>query len=92
LQKLIQGENIVKYIETQLIKWWGYFNRLEDTKLVKRNTDWNRIGIRTKGRPKNRWRDEVINNVKKLRMRKCFQLVKDREQPGMILCRRPITV
>jgi len=51
---------------------------MEDIKLVKHITDWNPTGIRSKGRPKNRWRDEVINDVKKLKLRKCFQLVRDR--------------
>jgi hypothetical protein len=32
---------------------------MEDTKLGKKITDWNPIGIRTKGRPKNRWGEEV---------------------------------
>jgi hypothetical protein len=54
LQKLILGEDIVWYIETQRIKFWGYFNRLQDIKLVKHITDWKPIGIRTKERPKNR--------------------------------------
>jgi hypothetical protein len=45
-------------------------------KLVK-ITDWNPIGVRTKGRPKNRWRDEVIHDLKKLRLRNWSQLVKD---------------
>jgi hypothetical protein len=28
--------------------------------------DWNSIGARTKGRPKNRWKDEEINGIKKI--------------------------
>ena len=28
--------------------------------------DWNSIGTRTKGRPNNRWKDEVINDIKKI--------------------------
>jgi hypothetical protein len=59
---LIKGEDIVKNITPQRIKWWGHLNRIEDTKLVKKITDWNPTGIRTKGRSKNRWSDEVINN------------------------------
>jgi hypothetical protein len=42
---------------------------MEGTKLVKKISDWNPIGVRTKGRPKNRWRDEVINDLKKLKLR-----------------------
>jgi hypothetical protein len=75
---LIQGEDIVKYMETQRIKWWEYL-RLEDIKLIKHITDWNPIRIRTKGRPNDRRRDEAINGVKKLKLRNCIQLVKDRK-------------
>ena len=39
---------------------------MEGVKLGKKMTDRNPIGLRTKGRPKNRWRDEVINDLKKL--------------------------
>jgi len=42
---------------------------------VKKITHWNPIGIRNKGRPKNRWRDEVINDLKKVKLRSWIQLV-----------------
>jgi hypothetical protein len=32
--------------------------------------DWNPIGVRTKRRPKKRWRDEVINDLKRLKLRR----------------------
>ena len=49
LQKLIKGEDIVKYIGAQRIKWWGHLHRMEYIKLVKKTTDWNSMGVRTKG-------------------------------------------
>jgi hypothetical protein len=55
---------------------------MEDIKLVKKFTDWNPIGIRTKGRSMTRWSDEVIYDLKKLKLRNWIQLVKD-ERPGM---------
>jgi hypothetical protein len=58
---------------------WGHFNKMDDTKLVTRITDWDSIGVRTKGRPKNRWRDEAINDLKKLKLRYWIQLVKNRK-------------
>jgi hypothetical protein len=57
---LIKGTDILKYITTQIIRRWGHLNRVEDIKLVE-ITDRNHKGVRTKGRPKNRWIDEVIN-------------------------------
>jgi hypothetical protein len=78
LQKLIK-ENIVKYLQGQRMKWWRRLNRMEDIKLVKKVTVWKPIEVRTKGRPKNRWRDEVINDLKKPKLRIWIQIVKDRK-------------
>ena len=69
LRKLIKGEDTVKYIKARRIKWWGCLNRMADTKLFKKITDWNPIGVRTKGWSKNRWIDEVINDLEKLKLR-----------------------
>jgi len=78
LQKLIQADDI-KYIKSQRIKWWGHLNKMKDIKLVKHINDWNPLGIRAKGRPKYRWENEVITEIKKLKLRNCIQFVKDRK-------------
>jgi hypothetical protein len=52
---------------------------MEDIKLVKKVTEWDSIGIRTKEQPQNRWRDEVINDLKKLKLRNLIQLIRDRK-------------
>ena len=52
---------------------------MEDVKLVKKITDWNLVGVRTRGRLKNSCRDEVINNLKNIQMRNWSQIVKDRK-------------
>jgi hypothetical protein len=44
---------------------------MEDIKLVKKITEWDPIGIRTKEQPQNRWRDEVINDLMELKPRNC---------------------
>ena len=64
---MIKGKDIVKCMEAQRMKWWGHLNIVEVIKLVKKITDWSSIGKRTKGRTKNKWRDEVINDLKKIK-------------------------
>jgi len=41
---------------------------MEDIKLVNKITEWDYIGTRTKGQPQNKWRDEVINDLMKLKL------------------------
>jgi hypothetical protein len=47
----------------------GHLNRMEKTKRREKITEWNAIGMRYKGHPKNRWRDEVLNYLKGLKVR-----------------------
>jgi hypothetical protein len=46
------------------------------TKTVAKIMEWNLIGMRSKVRPRNRWRDEVLNDLKKLKLRNWTYLVK----------------
>jgi hypothetical protein len=41
------------------------------TKTVRKTTEWNPNGMRSKGCPKNRWGDEELNNLKKLKVKNC---------------------
>jgi hypothetical protein len=45
-----------------------HLNIKEEIKLVKKIAKWNPTGVRTKGRPKNRWRDAVIYDLKKIKL------------------------
>ena len=75
-EKLLRG--IVTYIRAQRIKWWGHLNRMEETKTTRKIMERDRIGMRSEGRPKNRWGDTVLNDLKTLRVKDWTYLVKDR--------------
>jgi hypothetical protein len=51
---------------------------MEKTKTVRKITEWNPIGMRSRRRPKNRWKGEVLNDLKKLKVKSWTYLVKDR--------------
>jgi nicotinamide riboside kinase len=53
----------------------GHLNRI----LVRWITDWNPMGVRAKGRPQSRWRDEALDDLKKLKLRNWNQIVKGRK-------------
>jgi hypothetical protein len=46
---------------------------------VRKITEWNPIGMRSKGRSKNRRKDEVRNDLKKLKVKNWTYFVKDRK-------------
>jgi hypothetical protein len=56
---------------------WG--EGMGKTKTVMKATEWNPIGMRSKGRPRNRWNDEVLNGLEKLKLKNWTFLVKNRK-------------
>jgi hypothetical protein len=60
----MRGEDTVKYVMAQRIKLWGHLYRMEKTKTVRKITEWNPVGMGSKGCGKNRWKDEVLNDLK----------------------------
>jgi hypothetical protein len=66
LNKLIGGANVVRFIEAQRLKWWGHLHRMEEYRMVRRNFEWSQMGRRSRGHPRNRWRDEVLKDVRVL--------------------------
>jgi hypothetical protein len=79
LQTLIKGEEIVTYTERSTNNKMVGTSKQNGRYKTSSDHDWNPKGISTKGRPKNRWRYEVINDFKKLKLRNWMQLVKDRK-------------
>ena len=68
----IRGGDIIKYTKIQRVKLWRYLSRMESIKLVKKTTNWKPVGIRTNGRPKISWGNEVINYLRKIKIEKMF--------------------
>jgi hypothetical protein len=55
IEALMKEENIVRFIKSQTLAWYGH----EYNKNVKAIMKWNPIDRRSRGRPKTRWKDEV---------------------------------
>ena len=60
------GEDIVNCIKAQRIKGWGHLKRMGGIKLRQEIIFCSPIRVRIERRPKNKWRDEVINDLEKL--------------------------
>jgi hypothetical protein len=78
LDKLVGRGGVVKYVTAQRMKLCGHLNRTGKTKTVGKITELNPTGKRVKGRPKNRWKDEVLNDLKTLNAKNWAYLVKER--------------
>ena len=51
LDKLIKHKNIINYIKTQRLSWFGHVQRMQDTRTVKKIFNLKTLTKRLQGRP-----------------------------------------
>jgi hypothetical protein len=65
LDKLIRHKNIINYIKAQRLSWFGRLHRMPEERMVQKLYKWKPMLRRPLGRPKNRWEDDIRNDIKK---------------------------
>lgn len=60
---------ISSYIKLQRLKWFGHLNRMEENKQMYRIYRSAPFKARPRGRPKDKWRDRVLENMREVKIR-----------------------
>jgi hypothetical protein len=79
LCKLFNEPDIVKYIKINRLGWAGHVIRMDNNRTVKKVLDTKPIGTRKIGRPKLRWEDDVIQDIKTLGVKNWRNLAMEKE-------------
>jgi hypothetical protein len=69
LEKLIKHKNIINYIKAQRLSWFGHLHRIPEERMLKKVCKWKPMLRRPLGRPKNRWEDDIRNDIRKLKIK-----------------------
>jgi hypothetical protein len=77
LDKLIGHKNIINHTKTQRLSWFGHLHRMPEERMVKKVHKWNLMLTRPLGRPKNRWEDDIRNDMKKLKIKNWTSCIQD---------------
>jgi len=56
----------------------GHIQRMDQARPTRKLLDWKPIGIRPVGRPRQRWQEDVMEDVKKLKLKNWKERAKDR--------------
>jgi hypothetical protein len=78
IDNLIEGADIVRFIKAQRIKWLGHIHRMDQARPTGKLLDWKPMGNRPVGKPKQRWQEDVMEDLKKLKVKNWKETAKDR--------------
>jgi hypothetical protein len=67
-------KNIINYIKAQRLSWFGYVQRMPDTRRVKKIFNWKPLTKRSQGRSKYRWEDYIKQDICQMKIKKLDSL------------------
>jgi hypothetical protein len=79
LYELFNEPDIVKYIKINRLGWAGHVTRMDNNTTVKKVFNAKPLGIRKTRRPKLRWEDDVIQNIKTLGVKNWRNVAMEKE-------------
>jgi hypothetical protein len=78
LDELIKHRNIINYVKSQRLSWFGHTNRMPETSTAWNIYKWKPFTSRPVGRPKSRCEDDARNDLKKIKLIKWTEQVQNR--------------
>jgi hypothetical protein len=76
----LQGADIVKFIKSCRIGWYGHVERMQKQRMPKQIAATTIEGIRKRGRPRKRWKDEVEEELNVMGMKNGRAAARDRRK------------
>ena len=65
-------------VRAQRLKWLGHIQRLDQARPTRKLLDWKPMGTRPVGKPRQRWQEDVMEDLKKLKVKNWKETAKDR--------------
>ena len=78
LDELINHRNTINYVKAQRLSWFGHTNRMPEPGIVRKIYKWKPSTSRPVRRPKSRCEDGVRNDLRKMKLIKWAEKVRDR--------------
>jgi hypothetical protein len=78
IDNLIEGADMVRSIKAQRIKCLGHIQRMDQGTPTRKLLDCKPVGTRPVGKPRQRWQEDVMEDLKKLKVKNCKEAAEDR--------------
>jgi len=69
---------IVTFIKAQRIKWLGHIQKIVQARPTRKLLDWKPMGSRPVEKPRQRWQEDVTEDLKKLKVKNWKDAAMDR--------------
>jgi hypothetical protein len=85
LDRLIEVQDIVRFIKAQRLRWLGHVERMPETQMPKRMLKERLANRRRRGRPRRRWIEDVMADLATMGIRGWRIKAADREVCGAVV-------
>ena len=68
----------MRFIKAQRIKWLGHIQRIDQARPTRKLLDWKPMGTRPVGKSRQRWQENVMEDLKKLKVKNWKETAEDR--------------
>jgi hypothetical protein len=85
LNRSIKGEDIVKFIKAQRMRWLGHVKRMEVGAMPRKMMEGRLFIGRRKRRPRLRWMDDDVADLKVMKIKQWMEKTKDRKQWRLVV-------
>ena len=76
---MLKGQNIIGFIKKQRLNWLDHVERMAEDNIVQRIKRWKPMSKRQIGRPKTRWGDDVLEDIKNMNVRNWKKVAQNRD-------------
>jgi hypothetical protein len=76
---ILKGRNIIGFIEKQRLDWLGHVERMAEDNIVQKTERWKPVAKRPTGRPKTRWEDDVLEDIKSVNIGNWKKVARNRD-------------
>jgi len=76
---ILKGQNIIGFIKKQKLNWLGHVERMAEDNIVQKIKRWELMSKRPIGRPKTRWEDDVLEDIKSISISNWKKVVQNRD-------------
>ena len=85
LNRSINGEDIVGFIKAQRMRWLGHVKRMEEGAIPRKMMVERLFMGRKRGRPHLRWMDDVVADLKVMKVKQWIEKMKERQQWRLVV-------